>query len=675
MPSTGVFETAMIICYLEAVPWIAEWTVYREEVHTLNTSRPVRFALAALLLLSLAGCSGKDEVLTKEPPRLLTLTPGTATAGDTVVITGAGFNALPSSNRLVIAPNGFGDPRARRVGVALSGTRTRLVGVIPDGAFQGQLRIEDADPLGPALSFGVTPPAAPSNALPFHVSLADGDVGKAYFAAPGYTFTLNADAAGEDFLFILFNSVVPPDNTFTYLYTIDAALQAPLLAAGSGAAAGTVTKNASRAAEAADAMFAPGRIGDRQNEFEENIRRQTEDLLKKAHGVPPSPAGGALHAAVAGPGAAPATAQFNVLKIADSGTDLSDPINFTTVTADLKFEGAHTLLYVDQETPADFLTQDEVDALGNAFDTSIYQTDRSKFGNESDINHDGKVAVLMSPVVNRMTPPASAGTQGFIAGFFLPNDLLPRFFDSRVTNGMEIFYAIVPDPTGRFGNVFPKDRTLPVIDAVLAHEFLHMILFNYRVLIYGQGFNGSFMEELWVNEGLAHIAEDLNGFKTSNISRANLFLQNPGNVTLIYGGDALEERGASFLFLRYLGDRYGDAIYKQLVQTRDKGVANIEARTGLFFKEVFADWSAATYLSGRGITTDPRFAYSSLNLLADFKPLYLLSGNLSPATTSGSVKAMAPEYVLYSLSSGASVTFAIDSEATSKMNAVVIRIR
>ncbi len=646
---------------------------YLEEVSALTTSTLVRFVLVAALLLSLAGCSGKEEVLTKEPPQLLTLTPGTAGVGDTVVITGTRFNALPSSNRLVIAPNGFGDPQARRAGVALSGTRTRLVGVIPDGAFQGQLRVEDANPLGLALFFGVTPPSAPSNPLPFHVILTDGDVGKAFFAAPGYTFTLSADAAGEDFLFVVFNSVVPPDNTFTYLYTIDAVLQTPLIALGSGAAARTAGEHARQAAEGPAGTYAPGRIGERQREFEENVRRQIEDLLKKTHGAPPSPSGGALHAAVAGPGAAPAAAQFKVLVNPDG--NILDPADFTTVTADLKFEGAHTLLYVDQETPPDFLTQDEANVLGNAFDTSIYQTDRSKFGNESDINHDGKVAVLMSPVVNRMTPQGSAGSQGFIAGFFLPNDLLPRLVDSRVSNGMEIFYAIVPDPTGQFGNVFPKDRTLPIIDAVLAHEFLHMILFNYRVLIYGQGFNGAFMEELWMNEGLAHIAEDLNGYKTSNISRANLYLADPGSVTLIYGGDALEERGASFLFLRYLGDRYGDVVYKQLVQTRDTGVRNVEARTGLFFKEAFADWSAATYLSGRGVTTDPRFGYSSLNLLADFKPLYLLAGNLSSGTMSSSIAAMAPEYVLFSLPSGASVTFTIASEATSKMNAVVVRIR
>jgi hypothetical protein len=183
------------------------------------------------------------------------------------------------------------------------------------------------------------------------------------------------------------------------------------------------------------------------------------------------------------------------------------------------------------------------------------------------------------------------------------------------------------------------------------------------------------MEDLWLNEGLAHIAEDLNGFTQSNVARANLFLAEPGNVTLIYGGDELKERGASFLFLRHLGDRSGDGIYRSLVQSRKVGVKNVEAVAGAFFKELFADWSAACYLSGRGITDDSRFNYSSIDLRTDFKPLKVITGSLVAGSTSGSIRAMAPEYILYSLPSGASVSFTIGSEPTGKMNAIVVRVR
>jgi hypothetical protein len=645
---------------------------YHEEVSALM-HRFIRFALVAALPAIIVGC-GKEETITKDPPQLLTLSPSTAGAGDTVVVTGEGFNTLPSSNRLVIAPNGFGDPQARRVSVVLSGTRTRLVGVVPDGAFQGQFRVEDGDPLGPALSFGVAPPAAPSNALPFHVRLADGDVGKAFFAAPGYTFTLSAGTADEDYLFVLFNSVVPPSDTSMYQYSIDASLGTAALAGRADVMAQSLPPMVRQLPEDPQPAWAPGRVSARQRDFDGNVRRQIDDLLRRAHRAA-APSDAPIRSVVPTSSAAAPSRTFNIF-VNPSG-DIQNPADFTTITADLKFTGAHTLLYVDQETPADFLTQDEANALGNAFDGSIYQTDRSNFGNESDINHDGKVAILMSPVVNRMTPAGTAGSQGLIGGFFLPNDLLPGLLDGRVTNGMEIFYSIVPDPTGRFGNVFSKDKTFPIIDAVLAHEFLHMILFNYRVLIYGQGVSGAYLEDLWLNEGLAHIAEDLNGFKTSNIGRANLFLADPGSTMLIYGGDELAQRGAAFLFLRYLGDRYGDAIYRQLVQTKDKGVVNVQARTGLYFKEIFSDWSAATYMSGRGITSDPRFAYTSLNLLADFGPLDVLAGSFSPGTMSGFVKAMAPEYIFFSVPAGDSATFTIEAPPGSKsrMNAVVVRAR
>jgi len=638
----------------------------------MNTPTIVKYCAIAALVLFSAGCSGGNDVAVKQPPNVLTVSPDTAGSGDTIVVTGSGFNPVASSNRLVISQGGFSDRADRRVAVPLSGSRKRLVGVVPDGAFEGSLRVEDVDPLHGAFGFGLQPPPSPSNAVPFHTQLAAGSVGKAFFAAPSYTFTLNAGIAGADYLVVLFNSIVAPDNTWRYLYSIATQVHADLAVAASAGDGSSGERGVRAAPGPSFDERAVSLMDKRERDFKGNIRREIGDLLRRASSGQ-RPAGETFHSAISGPGAPPPTAQFKVLR--DANESVLDPSNFITITAELRYTGTHALLYVDPEATADFLTQTDIDGFGNSFDGSIYDVDRSKFGNESDINHDGKVAVLMSPAINRLTTPGSAQSTGFIAGYFLPNDLLPALVDSRVTNGMEVFYSIVPDPTGQFGNVFPKDKTIPVIEGVLAHEFCHMIIFNYRVLIYGQGFRADYMEELWMNEGLAHIAEDLNGFKQSNIARANLFLAEPGDVTLIYGGDELKERGASFLFLRHLGDRFGDGIYKSLVQSKLAGVRNVEAATNAFFKELFADWSAACYLSGRGITSDSRFNYSSINLLSDFKPLYVITGSLSAGSMSRSIKAMAPEYILYSLPSEASVTFTIGSDPTGKMNAIVVRIR
>ena len=626
------------------------------------------------LLAALAGCGNDTSTIIMRPPGLSTLSPAAAAYGDTIVVTGSGFGADPSATRIVISPGRFSDPAARRVAVPFGGSRTTLRAIVPDGAFAGSVRVEQADPFGGAFAFGVRPPATVSNVLPFSARLVAGNVGKSFFSGSSYVFSLTAGASSQDYLVVLFSSAAAPDNTWTYLYDVTAQT-ATALAGGSSAAASGSPRGASAGGRPrACGAVASNDLGLGQREFKRHVNEEIAGLLAKsggAHGA--SPGARTFRSSISGPGAAPQAVQFKVL--IDPNQSVLDTANFATVQANLKFTGDHTLLYVDAETPPEFLTDAEAQNLGQKFDANIYGTDRDYFGNESDINHDGKVAILMSPAINRMTPPGAAGSQGFIAGYFLANDLLPGLLDSRLTNGMEIFYTMVPDPSSLYGNLFPKDKTLPVIEGVLSHEFLHMILFNYRVLIYGHGYLADYMEKLWLDEGLAHIAEDLNGYKSSNIARANLFLGDPGDVTLIYGGDELEERGASFLFLRLLGDRFGTSVYKRLVQSKHTGVANVEAATGALFNELFADWDAACYLSGRGITADGRFNYSSINLQGDFKPLYTITGNVSGLATGGSIKSMAPEYILYTVPAGGTVDFTIGTETSGRMNAVVVRVR
>ncbi|MCX5752097.1 MAG: hypothetical protein NTW97_00465 [Candidatus Krumholzibacteria bacterium] len=660
-----------------------------EVVYTMNYTDFRAWIVLLALLAACAGCSTEPDTIILEAPVLTSISPDSGAYGDTVVVSGSGFGPHPSANAIVISPDRFSSASSRRIIVPFGGSGTELRGVVPDGAFTGSVRVERTAQLGRMFSASVEPPVSASAALPFGVRLAAGNVGKSFFSGEEYTFSITAGASSEDYLVVVFSDAAPPlptetQNLWTYLYSITT--QSSIALASEPSDAGpTVAAAASKGVPSSERAGqrqnqSAGEMGSRRRDFEKRINEEIKDLLARRTGAPRRSA--PVRSSV-GVGAAP-QATFRVLTNPNaSGNELLDPDNFTTVTADLKYEGAHTLLYVDAETPQSCLSDAEAEDLGLAYDASIYAVDRSSFGNESDINGDGKVAILMTPVVNRMTPGGSAGgDEGYIAGFFLAVDLLPDFAGS-VTNAREIFYTMVPDPDPadlKFGNYFPKEKTLGVIRGVLAHEFLHMILFNYRVLTYGGGYMADYMEELWMNEGLAHIAEDLNGFDASNIGRANLYLENPRNVTLIYGGNELKERGADFLFLRHLGDRFGTRIFKDLVQSKKAGVANVEAVTGAYFSELFADWVAACYLDDRGITSDPRFNYSSLNLQDNavdphFEPILTISGSIS-STLESFVKAMAPEYILYTIPAGATVDFTIEGEAsTGRMNAVVIRTR
>lgn len=594
--------------------------------------------------------------------------PGQASFGDTIVVSGSSFSRNLADNRIVVSQGQWNIRSARREIVPFAGSSSELRGVLPDGTFTGAVRVENCSSM-PGFPLLAPDFAVASSSLPLGVRLSEGQVGKAFFSSFSYEFEVEVGSSNDQYLVVLFSDATPPTSSWSYIYEIAARN------ATSSVSASERSKSKSKSQidlfEKLDAKERTALLhcGPLWQDFEvrknEEIRRILQNSRSSLHKTDHP-----VHHRENMAGAV-IRATFKVLR--GVNLPIGDPASYLAVTADLEFEGAHTLLYVDTATTPENLTHDEAVALGRAFDERIYENNRATFGEESDINGDGKVVILMSPAVNRLTDPGTAPTQGFIAGYFLQNDLLPHLVPAGATNAMEIFYTVVPDPTGQYGNVFTKDKVLPVIEGVLSHEFLHMILFNYRALIYGQAISGAYLEELWLEEGLAHIAEDVNGYVSSNIARAKLFLADPGNVTLIYGGDSLEERGASFLFLRLIGDRFGSSIFRTLVQSKKTGVSNIEAATGEFFLELFADWSAALYLSGRGITDDPRFNYTSIDLLRDFRAPYVASGVLGPLD--GSMKSMAPEYILYELPASAVIEFEIAGESQSRLNAVVARLR
>ena len=639
-----------------------------------------------MFLVSLISGCGHESSIELPSPTVSSVVPDSAGYKDTLTIYGSGFKRDRSLYRVVFSPfEGSGNGSellgsipgvSSREVTPISVSGDHLVCIVPDGVFTKSIAVENTA-LSGIFPMGVAPPPSISSPLGFDVLLHKGDVARIFFTSYGYRWNVKPLDSSDDYLVIIFCSSVPEQNTDVFDYSVEFANSTGNVLAVNGAERGL------GASGGGEGPTADGKNGRRltmgllamngEKAFKRHVRREISELLEReGHRRQHHPH--SIEAWRRFEGSAPQSASFNVLNTA-TGSVL-DPSNFTVVQAELKYEGEHTLLYVDTNTPPSCLTDDDARFLGSAFDEHIYQTDHEYFGTESDINHDGKVAILMSPVINALTAPGTADTEGFIAGFFLANDLLPHYLDSRTTNGMEIFYTIVPDPTGQYGNVFPKDKTIDVVEGVLGHEFLHMILFNYRVLIYGRGYSGEYMEELWLNEGLAHIAEDLNNHNSDNIKRANMFLNDPGGVALIYGGDELEERGAAYLFLRYLGDRFGDTIFKKLVQSHYAGIANIEHNTGMHFFDAFADWSAACYLSGLGITSDPRFSYTSVDLRNDFDALHVEDIPSGSDSYSSTVKAMGPEFLLTHFNGGSTSSIDIESKGSNagKMNAILIKL-
>ena len=320
-----------------------------------------------------------------------------------------------------------------------------------------------------------------------------------------------------------------------------------------------------------------------------------------------------------------------------------DGTAFKRITARVRYVGAHIILYVDVDQPPGAFTDADLKTFGNLFDQSLYDLDVRAFGSESDIDGNGRVIFVLTPVVNALTSATDCAASGFITGFHYGLDLLPSQANS---NRGEIFYSLVPDVGGTRSCEHTKADVERVVPATFVHEFQHMISFGQHVLARG----GSF-EALWLNEGLSHIAEELagktyeakfppptgrsdpaqlfpdsaQGYLTPNMRNAQSFLTRPGStsVTAITGSGSLAERGGAWLFLRWLGDQQGESIYARLVQTSKTGVANVEDKAGETFPGLFGDFSTAIYTDSlpgvpRG-AIPPRLRFTSRNLRVIFK--------------------------------------------------------
>jgi hypothetical protein len=384
-------------------------------------------------------------------------------------------------------------------------------------------------------------------------------------------------------------------------------------------------------------------LGRAQRNLDGFLRRREHEVAAAARSAPPS-ARGPLANRVQADVVLQSPRPFHVL------SDFSNNDTFKTDTAILKYTGAHIAIYQSQNAPAppNGFTDAEIAAFGNTFDQDLYQIDVQTFGSATDIDNNGHVIVLMSPIINHLTTANTCNTQGFIAGFFDAIDLLPTQFTN--SNDGEIFYTLVPDPAGTFSCAHSKDATGELTTSTFIHEFQHMISFGQHAII-----RDGNEEDSWLNEGLSHIAEELGsryyenkfppptgrtdadqvfpdssqGFISGDLYNSWHFLFDPtstdttdkASVSNWGNGDGtLVQRGGSWLFLRWLGDQQDSTVYGRLDQTSLTGVPNVEAASGSSFQTLFGEFALALYvdsLPGVARSSIPsEFRFTSRNLRA-----------------------------------------------------------
>lgn len=589
--------------------------------------------VAAGLMLAVgfvAGCdedsTGPEDPPPPSPPTVSGVDATVVAPGDTLRITGSDFLDGDPAGNTVSFNNPFG--RAK----AFAATTTELSVVVPQDAASGPLAVTVAG----QSEAGVGPDV--------EVTRGVGDVWVFGGLAPDHAVSIAHALPTSEFLMIphATNPSVPFTQEHNYTMTpVGAAVVpvAPQQAAPAKAGVGTMTV---------------------RERFKHHLHQESVRVLQRAGHPDPK------DIAPAAPAATRQFRQFNVLKTT-SGS-LVDPANYAQVTAELRYDGSKCLIYTDVDSLAagQNLTWADIKNLGETFDNQIEPTNRAAFGGTSDIdNNGGRVIIVISGVINQLTPP---GSSGFIGGFFLSVDLrTPPSVPTGTTNQAEIFYLLAADPMAVWGNTFSVPFTAQENVKTIAHEHEHLISASQRIF-----FQQASLQILWLEEGMAHIAEDLNSINSSNILRGNLYLDDPGAISLEHNTAPLEQRGGIYLFLRLLGDRYGNDIFKDIVQSSCVGRPCVEGITGDGFYRTVSEFLAALYLSGKGITSDPRYNYTSIDL-TDFDPVGVSSRTILDGDIVGATRRTAGDYYLFTNATSAATRWTISAGDGARLRTVIVQ--
>lgn len=295
-------------------------------------------------------------------------------------------------------------------------------------------------------------------------------------------------------------------------------------------------------------------------------------------------------------------------------------------SAILKQTTAHAYFYVDND-PQATIGDDQIQRLADTFEQRIYPLVTSTFGADpaTDLAGDAHVYVVLSPAVDDFAQDSG------LMGYFWSRDVLP----ATTTGASPRLHSNQKKVIFLTSRIFAQQPYTTF--GTLAHEFTHLCVFNQKVLAPSH----TVPEDTWLDEGWAMLSMDLCGYglRGGNDEIAKdiqSFQQQPMAYSLTdwFHNPNGFSYGLSYLFTRYLYDRFGPNVIRDIMSDPNTGVDAVQgalAKRGLSFQDVFTDWSVANAISGLGLTNDPRFTYSpDINLHGTYGTTTLAGVTLKP---------------------------------------------
>ncbi len=253
------------------------------------------------------------------------------------------------------------------------------------------------------------------------------------------------------------------------------------------------------------------------------------------------------------------------------------------VAARLVYETPHSYIFVEEGVR---LNEDELQRLADRFEAQTYPTVRRFFGEEwsPGVDGDPHVTILFARKLG-----------DGIGGYQRSMDEYSKQID-KTSNEMEIFYL------GALGGGLDDD-------CLLAHEFEHIVQWAVDR-----------DEATWLNEGLAELACQVCGFDSAATTVALPAIARQPDVQLnswrAEADSAPAQYGASYLFVAYFLDRFGEQATQALAAKQENGLEGVDAvlksfASGIDSDDVFADWIVANYINDPSLA-DGQYSYKSL---------------------------------------------------------------
>jgi hypothetical protein len=224
----------------------------------------------------------------------------------------------------------------------------------------------------------------------------------------------------------------------------------------------------------------------------------------------------------------------------------SSPLGFEAIQAKAIAVGKYAVVWADV-TPAHPAVLDAafVQDFFADFENVIMPRERAVFGVESDLDKDGHIQLVFTPV-----------TGDTAIAFFTGCDL-GAATGCATTNTGEFLYLTPPNA------IAPPYNTPTAMKEILAHELSHLIHYNRKVL---RNALPSWDDSGYMIEGVGGFAQDVIGFQAGNFYVAMAGLDGIDTFSLadtLVDGTQYDTkrdgvlRGGSYLFVRWLYDRGG----------------------------------------------------------------------------------------------------------------------